>query len=117
MTGDLVPVVAGYLAHKRALGRKFHNEEKNLDLLVAFAYGHGLERADQLEPAVLDAFFSSRPRPRPRSFNNLVGIVGCFLEWTVSQDLLPASPLRTDRRRQSSARSPSCSTCPRPASS
>ena len=39
MTGDLVPVVAGYLAHKRALGRKFHNEEKNLDLLVAFAYG------------------------------------------------------------------------------
>ena len=106
MTGDLVPVVAGYLAHKRALGRKFHNEEKNLDLLVAFAYGHGLERADQLEPAVLDAFFSSRPRPRPRSFNNLVGIVGCFLEWTVSQDLLPASPLRTDRRRQSSARIP-----------
>lgn len=42
MTGDLVPVVAGYLAHKRALGRKFHNEEKNLDLLVAFACGRGL---------------------------------------------------------------------------
>ena len=55
---------------------------------------------------MLDAFFSSRPRPRPRSFNNLVGIVGCFLEWTVSQDVLPASPLRTDRRRQSSARIP-----------
>jgi integrase len=106
MTGDLAPAVADYLAHKRALGRKFHNEEKSLDLLVSFAHEHHLGRVDQLEPAFLDAFFSSRPRPRPRSFNNLVGIVGCFLEWTVSQDLLTTSPLRTQRRRQTSARIP-----------
>jgi integrase len=106
MTGDLVSAVADYLAHKRALGRKFRTEEKNLDLLVAFCEAHGLERVDQLDPVVLDAFFSSRPRARPRSFNNLVGIVGCFLEWAVGQELLTASPLRTARRRQSSARIP-----------
>lgn len=106
MSGDIVSAVADYLAHKRALGRKFHTEEKNLDLLVAFVQAQGLERVDQLDPALLDAFFSSRPRLRPRSFNNLVGIVGCFLEWMVGQDLLLASPLRTDRRRQSSARIP-----------
>ncbi len=106
MTGDLVAAVADYLAHKRALGRKFRTEENNLDLLVTFAEAHGLARVDQLNPALLDAFFSSRPRPRPRSFNNLVGIVGCFLEWAVGQDLLPASPMRTNRRRQSSARIP-----------
>jgi integrase len=106
VTGDLVSAVADYLAHKRALGRKFHTEEKNLHLLVAFAHGHGVEWVDQLGAGLLDGFFSSRPRTRPRSFNNLVGIVGCFLEWTVSQDLLPASPLRTERRRRSSARIP-----------
>ncbi len=106
MTSDLVSAVADYLAHKRALGRKFHSEEKSLDLLVAFAHAHHVERVDQLDPVFLDSFFSSRPRPRPRSFNNLVGIVGCFLEWVVSQGLLAATPLLTERRRQSSARIP-----------
>ena len=96
MTGDLAPAVAHYLAHKRALGRKFHGEEKSLDLLVAFCEAQGLERVDQLDPVFLDAFFSSRPRPRPRSFNNLVGIVGCFLRWAVDQELVAASPLRTE---------------------
>jgi len=106
MTGDLVSAVADYLAHMRALGRKFRTEENDLDLFVAFAEARGLERVDQFDAALLDAFFASRPRSRPRSFNNLVGIVGCFLKWAVSQDLLPASPLRTARRRQSSARIP-----------
>lgn len=106
MTGDLAPAVAHYLAHKRALGRKFHGEEKSLDLLVAFCEAQGIERVDQLDPVFLDVFFSSRPRPRPRSFNNLVGIVGCFLRWAVDQELVATSPLRTRRRRQSSARIP-----------
>jgi integrase len=106
MTGNLVCAVADYVAHKRALGRKFRSEANSLDLLVAFCEGRGLEHLDQLDPVLLDAFFSSRPRPRPRSFNNLVGIVGCFLEWAVSQDLLAASPLGTARRRHGSARIP-----------
>ena len=106
MTGDLVCAVADYLAHKRALGRKFRTEENSLNLLVAFCEAQGLERVEQLDPVLLDAFFSSRPRRRPRGFNNLVGVVGCFLEWAVGQDLLLASPLRTDRRRQSSVRIP-----------
>ncbi len=106
MTGDLVPTVADYLAHKRALGRKYRTEEAGLRLLVAFADRAGLNRVDELSPVLLDAFFASRPRTRPRSFNNLVGIVGCFLEWAVIQELLTVSPLRTDRRRQSSARIP-----------
>ena len=106
MTGDLVSTVAAYLAHKRALGRKFHTEERNLALLVAYARAHHLTRVGELDAAFLDAFFSSRPRTRPRSFNNLIGIVGCFLEWAVGQDLLAASPQRTERRRQTSARIP-----------
>jgi integrase len=106
MTEDLVCAVADYLAHKRALGRKFRTEENDLDLLVTFAGAHGLQRINELDPSLLDVFFSSRPRSRPRSFNNLVGVVGCFFDWAVGQDLLAASPLRTKRRRQSSARIP-----------
>jgi integrase len=100
MTQTLRSATAGFLAHKRALGRKYHNEEATLRLLVAFADDHGIERLDQLDAEFLDAFAASRPRPRPRSFNQLVGIVGCFLDWTVAQQLLAVSPLRTTRRRE-----------------
>lgn len=106
MNAELVPAVTDYLAHKRALGRKFDNEQRQLRLLLAFADEEGLARLDQLNPALLEAFFSSRPRTRPRSFNHLVGIVGCFLDWAVAQELLAASPLRTPRRRQSADRIP-----------
>jgi integrase len=106
MSGELVPVVADYLAHKRALGRKFATEEANLRLLQAFAEQRGVIHVEQLNPTLLDAFFTSRPRSRPRSFNHLVGIVGCFLDWAVAQEILAASPLRTPQRRQGADRIP-----------
>ena len=88
-----------FLAHKRALGRKYRSEEATLRLLVAFADRHGVQ-AHQLESAVLDAFFASRPRDPAASFNQLVGIVGCFLDWAVGPGAagglaaadIPASP-------------------------
>lgn len=100
MNENLTSVVAAFLAHKRALGRKYQSEEATLRLLVGFAGDHGVELVDQLHAELLDAFFASRPRPRPRSFNQLVGIVGCFLDWAVAQQLLAVSPLRTTRRRE-----------------
>ena len=106
MSAELAPAAADYLAHKRALGRKFANEEATLRLLVNFAGQRGLASLDQVDAVVLDSFFASRPRTRPRSFNHLVGIVGCFLDWAAAQELLAASPLRTPRRRQSAARIP-----------
>ncbi|MBV9729060.1 MAG: tyrosine-type recombinase/integrase, partial [Pseudonocardiales bacterium] len=52
---------------------------------------------------LIDAFLASRPRARARSFNHLVGILGCFLDWAVTQQRLQTSPLRSTRRRRETA--------------
>jgi integrase len=99
-------VVEGFLEHKRALGRKYLSEEHELRLLVRFAAAQGITRLDKLTPAVLDDFLGSRPRSRPRSFNHLLGVVGCLLEWAVSQQLLTVSPLKARRRRATANKIP-----------
>ena len=106
MSQSLASSVAAFLAHKRALGRKYHSEEAELSLFVVFAEAHGVSEIDQLTSILVDEFVSSRPRTRPRSFNHLVGVVGCLLDWAVAQQLIDASPLRTRRRRETSQRIP-----------
>lgn len=106
MSQSLISTVAAFLAHKRALGRKYRTEEATLRLLLAFTDERGVERLDQLTPELLDAFVASRGRTMARSFNHLVAILGCFLDWAVTQQLLAASPLRTARRRETARRLP-----------
>ena len=106
MNDSVAAAVADFLAHQRALGRKYHTEEATLRLLLAFTSQHGVAGLRDLTPGLLDAFIASRPRTRARSFNHLVGVVGCFLDWTVAQQRLQASPLRTTRRRVTDQRIP-----------
>jgi integrase len=106
MNDSLATVVADYLAHKRALGRKFDTEEATLRLLLTFSGQHAVQGMGQLTPALVDAFVASRPRKRARSFNHLVGVVCCFLDWAVAQQRLEASPLRRTRRRETGVRLP-----------
>lgn len=88
-----------FLDHKRAVGRKYESEERELRLLRRFAAERGVRRLEELTPALLDGFLASRPRLRPRSFNHLLGVVRCLLDWAVNQEMLVASPLRTRPRR------------------
>jgi integrase len=106
MSTSLATTVAGFLAHKRALGRKYLTEEATLRLLVAFCNQHGVTELEEITSSLLDTFIASRPRARARSFNHLVGILGCFLDWAVSQQRLEASPLVRTRRRQTERRVP-----------
>jgi len=107
MSENLTAVIDRFIAHRRALGRKYHSEEAELRLLVRFADERHVLRLDQLTPALLDGFLASRPRTRPRSFNHLLGVVAGLLEWAVAQELLEVSPaLRERRRRATSARVP-----------
>lgn len=106
MNGDLATTVADFLAHKRALGRKYLSEEATLRLLLRFAEQHRVTELDGLTSTFLDAFVASRPRARARSFNQLGVILGGFLDWAVSQQRLPASPLRKVHRREADLRAP-----------
>jgi integrase len=106
MNDNLVGAVADFVAHKRALGRKYRTEEATLRLLLAFSDQHGVENLRQLTPRLLDEFIASRPRERARSFNNFVGTLGCFLDWAVTQQRLDASPLHRIRRRETDQRLP-----------
>jgi len=105
VTDRLHAVVDRFIAHKRAVGRKYKSEERELRLLVRFADDRDIE-LDDLNPAVLEDFFASRPRHRPRSFNHLLGVVRCLLDWAVTNQMLTASPLRTSRRRVTASRIP-----------
>jgi len=106
MSASVAASVADFLAHKRALGRKYRSEAATLRLLVAFSHQHGVTELSELTPSLLDAFIASRPRIRARSFNLLVGDLGRFLDWTVTQQRLEVSPLVRTRRRETDRRVP-----------
>jgi integrase len=95
-------VVDRFIAHKRALGRKYSSAQTELRLLVRFCAERGVVGIGELTPALLDEFLASRPRARPKGFNHLLGVVRCMLDWAVAQQLIEASPLRARRRRVTS---------------
>jgi site-specific recombinase XerD len=98
--------VERFIAHKRAHGRKYHSEARELALLVRFAAEQDVSCLSELTPALLEDFLGSRPRPHPRSFNHLLGVVRCLLDWAVTWGLLEASPLQARRHRVTAARIP-----------
>jgi integrase len=106
MSDNLAAAAAEFVAHKRALGRKYRTEEATLHLLLAFCDQHGVDNLRQLTTSLTEQFMASRPRPRARSFNNLVGTLGCFLDWAVTQQRLDTSPLHRVRRRETDRRLP-----------
>ena len=73
---------------------------------MRFANERRVRRLDQLTPALLDDFLASRSRTRPRSFNHLLGVVRCLLDWAVVHELLIESPLRARPRRATATRIP-----------
>jgi integrase len=105
-SSPIAPHIMAFVCHKRALNRRYDVEDKALRMLDADLNARGIKTLAEITPATLDAFFLSRPRLRPRSFNQLVGIVGRLFEWMVEHDVIDRSPVTMKPRRRGQPRTP-----------
>lgn len=106
LASPLAEPIRQFLAAKRALNRRFDTEEKALRLFDRHLVDRGVARLSDVTPAVIEAFVTSRPRKRPRSYNHLLGVLRRLFDWMNGQGLLDVSPLRLRSRRVTSRRMP-----------
>ena len=76
--GPLAGEMEKFLAHKRALGRRFDTEEKALRLFDFFLVGQAVTVVDAVTPELLDVFLASRPGYRPAAITTF------WASWPVS---------------------------------
>lgn len=105
-SSPVAPHIVAFVRHKRSLNRRYEVEDKALRLFDRYLNESSVKTLDEISPAMLDAFFLSRPRNRPRSFNHLVGVVGRLFEWMVEHDIIERSPVTMKPRRRGQARPP-----------
>lgn len=106
-SSPIAPHIVAFIRHKRALNRRYDVEDKVLRMLDGYLNARDVKTLAEITPALLDAFFLSRPRARPRSFNHLIGVVGRLFEWMVEHDVIDRSPVTMKPRRRGNPR-PSC---------
>ena len=62
--GPLAEPIRCFIAHKRALNRRFDTEERALRLLDRYLVQQGISDPASVTSAMVDAFLASRPRSR-----------------------------------------------------
>ena len=105
-SSPIAPHIVAFIGHKRALNRRYDVEDKVLRMFDGYLNTAGIMTLAEITPAALDAFFLSRPRTRPRSFNHLVGVVSRLFEWMVEHGIVNRSPVTMRRRRRGQPRPP-----------
>jgi integrase len=105
-SSPIAPHIVAFVRHKRSLNRRYEVEDKALRLFDRYLNEVGVESIDEITPPIVDAFFLSRPRNRPRSFNHLIGIVSRLFEWMVEHDIIGRSPVTMKPRRRGQPRPP-----------
>jgi site-specific recombinase XerD len=91
-----------YLAVKRALNRRFDNEERSLRLFDRYLVEQNVTEVTNVTAPLVAAFMVSRPRTRPRSYNHLLCVLRQWFGWMVQQgDIAVAPSLPTPRRTTS----------------
>ena len=93
-SSPIAPHIVAFVGHKRALNRRYDVEDKVLRMFDGYLNTAGIMTLAEITPAAVDAFFLSRTRTRPRSFNHLVGVIGRLFEWMVDMASSIARPSR-----------------------
>lgn len=102
----LASAIERFLAHKRALGRRYETEEYALRQFDRYLCEQGIAAVDVGKTEVIEAFLASRPRHRPRSFNHLLGVVRRLFDWLVVQGDFQRAPSLPSPHRETSHRLP-----------
>jgi site-specific recombinase XerD len=95
-----------FLAHKRALGRRYDVEEKTLALFDDYLVANHVAGLSEVGVDLIDRFLASRPRQRPRSYNHLRCTIARLFAWLVGQGRLEQTPVRSCPRRATYQRQP-----------
>ena len=105
--GSLLSIhIEHYLATKRALGCKFNTEDRTLRLLDRWFVENPVDSVDKITSAHLNAFLASRPRPKPRGYNSLLGAVRRLFDWLVNQQVIAKSPVQAQPRPETEKSQP-----------
>jgi site-specific recombinase XerD len=100
------PDIEQFVAHKRALGRRYDVEEKTLALFDDYLIANHIAGLPEVGVDLIDRFLASRPRPRPRSYNHLRGTLARLFAWLVAQGRLEQTPVQSRPRRATYQRQP-----------
>jgi site-specific recombinase XerD len=84
----LAGAIQRFVAHKRALNRRYDTEEQALRLLDRYLVQRSITDLAGVTPGVLAAFLDSRPRLRQRSYNHLLGAARRLFDWMVEQEMI-----------------------------
>lgn len=106
LASPLAGGIAAFIGYKRVLGRRYETETYALCLFDRYLVERGIVDIDEITPELVDEFLASRPRPRARSFNHLVGVLRRLFDWLVAREIVARSPVRPPQRHATSARIP-----------
>ena len=102
----LAPDIDQFVAHKRALRRRYDVEEKTLALFDDYLVAHNVTGLAGIDAELIDRFLASRPRPRPRSYNHLRCTIARLFAWLVGQGRIERTPVQSHPRRGAYQRQP-----------
>jgi site-specific recombinase XerD len=102
----LAQPIADFLHYKQALNKKYQTETLALRLFDSYLFGQGITGWQAVTSSVIDAFMASRSRPRPRSYNHLLGVLRRFFDWAVLQRWINQNPVVQRSKRETGTRLP-----------
>jgi site-specific recombinase XerD len=102
----LAEPIEQFIAYKRALGRRFATEDRQLLLFDRFLFERDVDTLGAITPELVKSFLRSRPRKVPKSYNDLLGVVRRLFDWMVLQEIVDHSPVEARPRKEGASRTP-----------